>query len=221
MISNKALAVLVVAAIVVSVFSTLLTLDSLTKFRQLADEQVTGRLTTGDGQVNFSVSNTASILMNNAIIDFGSGYVNATKCTNATLTVNDTGFSDPGDCWVATPNSADTPILFENDGNVNATLTVTGENGVTFFNSYSGSYPYNITWTARNNETLACTEWSGTASSAWNNFTGGADSICDNFRFLPENQDELAVDIRITVPVDLPPGQYQDSDVTFTVAPVS
>ncbi len=215
-ISNRTLAIFLITAIVVSLGATVTTLNRLSS-------GPTGRATTGDGEVNLSISNTASILMNSVVIDFGSGYVNATKCTNATLTTNESGFSDPGDCWVATPNDADTPILLENNGNVNATLTVTGETGQTFFNSYSGSYMsvYNFTWKARNNESSACTEWSGTASSAYNNFTGGADSICDNFRFIPENQDELAVDIRITVPVDLPPGQYQDSDVTFTVAPVS
>ena len=106
----------------------------------------------------------------------------------------------------------------KNDGNQNVTLEVRGPHEDTFFKDLAAATgnPYNLTWKARNNETGACTT---TLSTTYLHFTGGSsyDSICDNsgFRYTPEDQDEIAIDVRVIIPDGLTAQEYKNDTITF------
>jgi len=215
-ISNRTLAILLITAIVVSLGASVWTLNNLTT------PGVTGLATTGEGNVSLAVSTTVSIIMNADVVDFGSGYVNTTKAgcaNNATLTAAATyADSGGGDCWTASETPG--PLLIENDGNRNVTLTVVGPNETTFFTGYVGSYEYNFSWKIRNNETGSCDEIPAGADS-YHTFIGTSQNVCTNMDFQPTSSDEIAIDIEVKIPADLDPGTYENSTITFTAAEAS
>ena len=131
-ISNKTLAMFLVAAIVLSLGGTLISLNKLNNIvgpTALATQQT--------GTVNFSIYETLDISISNATLDFGRVVVNASQgdnCQFATLSnngttgenlrqcwVNDTWTADNGKSQIALPNVT-TKIMLQNDGNLNITL---------------------------------------------------------------------------------------------------
>ncbi len=213
--SNKALAFILVASIVITLGFTVFTLN------ELSAQRITGFASSGQGRVNFTVQSSVSIVLTNSIIDFGSGYVNSSKCgTNATLfagaTYNDT---ENNDCWVDTANAAPVSFNIQNDGNRNIQLQVIGPDQRAFLN-YSGSSPNNLTWRARNNETTSCVA-GATFQTAYTDFGGALKTVCSNMTYQPSSQDEVAVDIQVVIPVDILPGLRTNSTVDFQASAVS
>ncbi len=218
-ISNKLLALLVVVAMGLSAVSTFTLLSRLSIIQ--AQEPFTGKATSQQGTVNFTVQSSVSIVLTNSIVDFGSGFVNTSKCgTNATLfagaTYNDT---ENNDCWVDTVNAAPVSFNIQNDGNRNVQLQVIGPDQRAFLN-YSGSYPNNLTWRARNNESTSCVG-GATFQTAYTDFGGALKTVCSNMTFQPNNQDEIAVDIQIVIPADITPGKRENSTVDFQASAAS
>jgi hypothetical protein len=171
--------------------------------------------------VNFTVQSSISIVLTNSVIDFGTGYVNSSKAvcnTNATLnagpTYNDT---ENNDCWT---DQTAVPVSFnvQNDGNVNVDLKVIGPDQRAFLN-YTKSQPNNLTWKARNNESNTCIGTAGAGLTAgaltWQDFGGTLKSICTNMTYQPSTQDEIAVDIKLIIPVDINPGLRTNSSIEF------
>ncbi|NTV23364.1 MAG: hypothetical protein HGA85_03240 [Nanoarchaeota archaeon] len=217
-VSNRSLAMLVVGVMCFSVLMSMLIMNSLP--RQVP-VKVTARATTDSGNVTIRVETSLSILLNQDTVNFGAGYVNdsnALCAANATLTAG-AGYTDRDDCW--TNNTAQPgPLLLENDGNVNVSLTVKGPDSDTFFLGYNPGAMTDqlLQWKFRNNETDACTE-NVTAALSWQNFSQVGDSICDNLRFTPEGQDELAIDVMVVIPATIPSGQtYENASIEFTAA---
>ena len=218
MVSNKILAFLVLFTMSLTVVSTLVTLNRLSS----SPEELTARATTGQGNVSLTVANTISIIMNTDAVDFGSGYVNTSNpgcANNATLKAEHV-FNDSNgvDCWTAAETPG--PLLIENDGNRNVTITVIGPNETTFFTDYVGSYEYNLTWKLRNNESGSCDEIPAGADS-YHTFIGASQSVCTNMDHQPSSSDEIAIDVEIKIPADLDPGTYENSTITFTAAEAS
>jgi hypothetical protein len=219
-ISNRTLALLLVTSIIVSLGFTLYSLNGITR------DAVTGRVgSTGSGRVNLTVASSVSISLVNSAIDFGTGYVNSSKSTcntNATLNAganyNDTeGAADTANnCWSQTVGSV-TPkgLQIENDGNVNVLLTMVGPDVHNFLNySTSGSYPRNFSWRARDNQTACAT--GATLQSTYIVFNGSSQNVCSNFSYQPNANDELGIDVRLVIPVDIKPGTYSNSSIVFT-----
>ena len=114
-ISNQALTVLVLAAVVVSVAGTIV---SINKVNQIFSGEVTGMAASTTGIVNVTLASIASIAIDDGQITFGSCLPNGSVGCNATS--NSTG--DPGCCssngiW---PDN----ITVRNDGNTNINVTV-------------------------------------------------------------------------------------------------
>ena len=221
MVSNKTLALLVVFAMFFSVVMSTLIMNSLPK--PPVRREVTGRATNDMGNVTLTVETQMSIILNQDTVNFGSGYVNDTnpQCTaNATLVAGPAYIdSSNNDCW--TNNTAQPgPLLLENDGNINVSLTVKGPDSDTFFQGFNPGALSDqlLQWKFRNNETDACTE-NVTAALDWQNFTQVAKNICDNMRFTPEAQDELAIDIMVVIPFNIPSGTtYENASIEFTAS---
>ena len=229
-ISNRTLAVFLITAIVVSLGATLGVLNKLSS-------GPTGRATTDQGNVSLRVATEASIILNQAIVDFGSGFVNNTNpgCTNNATLEAAAAYADSGgtDCWTATETP--TSLLLENDGNVNVTLDVTGPNVIQFFtHSVEGAYAdyssndfeYNLSWKVRDDEAGACNEVGDAgAASSYRPFTGSSQNVCDNLDYYvaagPDGQDEIAIDVEVKIPSDLYPGLYENTSIVFSAAAAS
>ncbi len=208
-ISNRTLAILLVTAIVVSLGATVTTLNRLST-------GATGRANYDMGDVSLEVSDTVSIILLNDTIDFGSGYVNDScgggGATNAVLTAGAT-YTDTNDCWTATEEP--TSLHIENDGNRNVTLKVYGPTNLSFFDGYGDTNPNGIEFQARDYEVGSCDTSTGqTFQDSWLNFGGTNQTICEDFQY--QGTDELAIDVRVVVPVDLGTGVYQNSTIEFT-----
>ena len=221
-ISNRALALLLVSAIVISLGATVYTLNKLE-----SSKLPTGMAQSGLGTVNLTVESTLSILMQGlTIIDFGKGYVNSscTYPTFANLTVNDLGYTDNGDCWtsmVSPPNQPNQPFRIENDGNKNATLAIACPAPGIFFSGYTGGNAYNLSFKGRNNKTNSCR--AANLNSKWTicgSYGTGFQNICNETAFNyapsgPTGNDEIAVDINIVIPDGLGFQEYKNSTITF------
>ena len=223
-ISNRTLALLLVGAIVVSLATTIYSLNIIDKFKGIP---LTGRATTDAGNVSVNILSTISIVLKSDTINFGSGYVNDTNpaCNNATLnagqTYNDT--NDPDTitgtspyCWTnysAKPTSLD----LENDGNVNVSIDVTGPNATVFFHFLPSTTPmYNFTWRARQNESSSCESGLQTSYREFNHTS--PIRVCDRL----QNQgvsDTIAIDVQLIIPSSgLTPGVYENASIVFTAA---
>lgn len=207
-ISNRTLAIFLVMAIVVSLGVTIYSLNKLTPY------SITGQAQSVPGKVNLSVQNSISILLYNNTVDFGSGYVN-TSCVEivggknyANLTAGST-YIDTGDCWTGTTEP--TSIIVENNGNVNVSVSIRGPNPLTFFGNYAGSYDYNLTAKARNNEANSCV---GTLQQTYIQLDSNS-TFCTRLKYYPDSEDTLAIDINVLIPVDLPQGTYENNTIEF------
>ena len=230
--SNKSLALLVILAMSLSLFSTLSLINSIQKFFPRPVE-LTGKAPTALGEVNLTVQQLVSIILWNNTIDFGAGTVNNTQpCNNATVSIEWAGgptgsYSDPNDCWINStggqPSQPSYPFTIENDGNENVTLTITGPTPTDFFTASGppavGPEFYNLSWAGENMDN-GCT--SGLIT-AWTSFNGSEQTICDNNYFgFVAGDDDLAVNIRVQIPAQgIDKNQeYKNDSIVFTATVV-
>jgi hypothetical protein len=211
-ISNRTLAFILIAAIIISLTTTVGVLNNINKY----SINPTGRAQSDQGNVSLVVQSTLSILLLNDTINFGTGYVNdscVAGANNATLyagaTYNDT---ENHDCWTA--SNTPTSIHLENDGNRNLSVTVKGPTPIAFFNN-TGQRPTELMFRARNYQGTACPA-SATLQSSFTNFTGGLDNVCTDFQYTPSNNDEIAIDVKVIIPAKIEPGTYENATIEFT-----
>ena len=212
-VTNKSLVLIVIFVLLLTTFSNFFLLYSFSSITK--QNIITGKL---PGNVTLIiVDNTPlSIKLNIDQIDFGSGYVNTSKpeCANyANLTAAEK-YYDINDCWTddtTTPR----PLLLENTGGKNVTIFVSGPNSSSFFRGYAGSNKAEILWRIRNNETDACTIIPS-GVDVFNQFSKNPELMCDNLKFIPDGEDEIAIDFRIIIPSDLSSGVYENTSIEFT-----
>ena len=226
-LSNKTLSFLVILAMGVSLVSTIYLIYQA----HLIFVNPTGKAPSGTGEVNLSVESVISIILYNNSIDFGSGFVNTSKCTNATLSIrHDSGAntyndSNGNDCWRST-TGADVPApqnMFKvvNTGTQNVTLTVLGPEPIDFFTGINPPTAspdlYNLSWQGENIDN-GCT--SGLVT-VWTTFNGSIQTICPNngFGYTPNN-DELAINIKVQIPGSgIDTGrEYRNDSIEFTAS---
>ncbi|MBN1503393.1 hypothetical protein JW930_07675 [Candidatus Woesearchaeota archaeon] len=210
-ISNRTLATLLIAAIVVSLAGTLTSLNRLSRLG------ISGRGTTETGSTNVTVLNALSITLTENSVDFGVGRVNDTAvCANrgfANMVSGDNTYNDVTECWIeSSGGSPATGFIVENDGNINASVSIRGPTNAHFFESYSGSNPYGLWWSANSSDD-GCVGWRN--DSTYIQFDQN-DTLCTNIVWDNTlNDDTLAVMVNITVPKDLPDGDYENTSITF------
>ncbi len=169
-VDNKMLAVLLVAAIVVSLGGTIVVLnigDGIIPTGYAAQSNVTA-------SVHYNVSSNVVLLFTDDSLQFGTGYVNTSGgATNCSLTTETSGNS--ASC-VDFTSEADSPLILENIGNKEAYLNFTFTDNLTagFIQEASSLFKIKVT----NNRTDACT-------------TNGLSNYTDATTF--DNTDEIAV----------------------------
>lgn len=201
-ISNKTLALFLLAAMVVSLGGTIMSLS------QLSDLSATG-LVTDTGTVNVDIAAAVSITTeDDSSIDFG-------ECTplagvNATVNSEGTGANQSICAGITGPGDADF-IAVRNNGNVPVTLDVTtsqhGEaDGGTFLDSDSGESRFSIKAVddGTNGNNGGC---AGTLLSTYEAFTdsGSGDNkrLCDDLS-VGASANSILAHVEIVVPFDAP-----------------
>jgi len=235
-VSNRFLAVIVTASIIISLAYTVSIFNTIYKLQRFASLPVTGRAQTAYGNVSLEIQNQVSIVLNDFEVDFGTGFVN-TSCqqvlTNysANLTVRAGATSadryiDDSDCWIEeTPGTIpdDTPFEIENTGNLNASVSINGPDNATFFTSGGVSYNsygayldwYRVAIRANTseNEPDAC---AGTMQTSWALLDQNV-TLCSNLRWNDDATygDEITVEVNVWVPMDIQSGLYNASSIEF------
>jgi hypothetical protein len=195
-LSNKTLAFLLVAAIVISIGGTIISLNKLNKIT------VTGLATQYNttGTTNFTLQSSVSIIFRVSNVNFGTGYVNAngTGCditTNAT-----TGWNSTGNCLGGLTNAS--PFIIENNGNVNVALLLNSSADAAAF--IGGTIPAPVfQWAVSNNGTESASCTGVLSDTTWTNVntTGGPTTVCTNFSYVDSN-DTIRLDIKVLIPED-------------------
>ncbi len=201
--SNKTLAMLLVAAIAVSLFGTIFSLNRLESFG------TTGFATQANGTASVYVNTTTSIIFNVSTINWGTGYVNTSggyvNCTMATDAAHSAGCSG----FTTVSNG----FILENDGNTNATVSLyANATAVQFIGGSSGGGPL-FQYKVSNNEATSC---SSPAPSSYTdvNVTPPGTTICPSTTFdFNNSKDTMEIEVMINIPDNSLSGQRA---ATFT-----
>ncbi|MBA3064138.1 hypothetical protein FP803_01740 [Candidatus Woesearchaeota archaeon] len=197
-ISNKTLAILLIAAIVISLGGTLISLNRLarikvpmiTGFYGLPEEAIVQLEITSLVQVNFTTDT----------IDWVSGYVTGGY---GFCVLNSYDSSIGANCTGFTPVT--TGLVLENVGNKNVTLNITMQkNAATFI---TGSSPV-CKWNVSNKEAGSCPGIALTPG-AWQTCATTAVVVCNstgNGFLATDTTDTLKFDVLVQIPSDAAPG---------------
>jgi hypothetical protein len=208
-ISNRALAILLISAIVVSLGGTLISLNRLSRLSAM-----TGFITNPQGTAQVNVSQTAALQFSISNLNFGIGSVNTTTGGNACSMAsgnNSAGYKD-GVTRCIDFNEANTfnSLEIENYGNRNLTLTLnSNKNADTFIGGTNPGFKFYVT----NNETNACPS---PVPDAWADVNASVEmNICSGTGLdFTDNADSLDIHLNITIPYNSKTGQQT---VTLTV----
>ena len=171
-ISNKVLAVIVFATLVVIVAGTFFNFQAVRQYGSL-----TGFATSDTGYVNLSIASTLAIA-----VDTGNNTINFGACAPRAATSYTCGTNDTLECDGSVANNCTgdtaTPqfIRVDNVGNVNAAVNITNNecDASTFIGGTSPGFRY------------ATTHCNGTGVVDWTSFTAGAQqtAVCTNLSYL-------------------------------------
>ncbi|MBU0460780.1 MAG: hypothetical protein KKH52_02500 [Nanoarchaeota archaeon] len=217
-VSNKTIVALLAVALVITVIGTVISVNKLSNLGGQYD-QITGRVV-DTGTTSITLAGTAAITMDDATVNFGSGYV--TEGSNlALLDSNDTSIAS----WIGWTNTTaftDYSMIVSNSGTVPLVLNISSETDAhaeawLCSGDSCTSTDANLEVKATNKETSACTS-SGNLQSAYTNIlTDSAKTtvtLCDEFDY-DSDSDEIYVFFNATVPKDAQTGAHALT-VTFT-----
>ncbi|GIU70269.1 MAG: hypothetical protein KatS3mg002_1505 [Candidatus Woesearchaeota archaeon] len=191
-LTNKTLALLLVAAISVSLIGTFFSLNKLGKLT------ATG-YATANGTATVNVSSTTSIRFAIPSVDWGTGYVNTTGgYVNCTLMTD--GTSNSAGC--AGFNQVTQGLVLENDGNTMTGVSLySNANASQFIGGTSDGGGPQFRYKVSQNESGSCTSGLGPTSFTDVNTTGPGTTICPagNFNFT-DSTDSIKIDLYVNIP---------------------
>lgn len=210
-ISNRALAMFLLAAIVVSLAGTIISLN------KLEGTSTTGFATSGTGNVSLNIQSQLSITTaDSALINFGA----CTPLSGTEAVVASTGGANTSICGGFAVGGADSNISVRNDGNVNANVTIKPDKlgkaqGGTFLDSTSGTSAIAYKTVGGGISPYANGCQSGLVSS-YKNFTSTSTAVaaCANLTS-GATANSFLTHLQIIVPYDVATGQ-QDVTLTYT-----
>lgn len=233
--TNRTLALLLVAAIVVSLGGTIV---SLNKIGDLDIYSITGKaVNTSSGDVLLSVVSKTQITFTVNQIDFGSGYVNS-SCTNCTMSTNSltgSGSTDSVCCLTDWNTATNYGLWVENEGNTNLSVQLDSSDDASAFLG-GGSVTPEFQWKlASDTDTSGCggagcssddTATSCTTGSwnyeTWTDVNTTNPYVCGDAASYPfpadPSKNEFVIDARVVVPKDAPSGA---KSATLTVTGTS
>jgi len=212
-ISNKTLGLLLVAAIVVSVGGTLMSLN------QLETISPTGLATTGSGTVTLAIESYVAIVVDDNTINFGTCQLVSTGNTLFNSTLDDTASNGANNSLCTGGEIVTFPsnITVRNTGTLDAAITFNASvsagnlNGSTMFGTTLSSVRYLIEEDAEN----PCT---GTLATEWSLITGATSidqPMCTNFTTAQNNNGVDSV-LSFDFFASVAPGSTNTNPVTIT-----
>lgn len=195
--SNKNMALLLVAALVISLGGTFLSLDKINEIIIMAPPAVTGGALTGSGRVNLTISTNASCTVDSSV-EFGSGSPTG-AITISTETANTANFTD---CNAGT---ACLGIYVNNTGNslLNVSFNST-ENGTTFLGAGAANADFKyLIDVSEPDSTDACTGTEG--ASSWTETPIAKTRVCDKLNF-SDTRDAVSLEFNISLDENTPTG---------------
>jgi hypothetical protein len=208
---NKIVSVLTVVAVVVALANVSITLMKVADF----NEKITG-LASDAGYVNISVETEISVNMSRDTVNWGSGLINGTgeDRFNATLkTAQETATVERGN-W---SHGSVKGLILQNLGNINASINLTAANDADdLFGSAEGSGSDNqrYRWNMTNKDAGSCSGGSE-GLSTWNDVNKSSANFCGQFNY-GDNENEVYIDIWLTVPYDAQNTGAQSDTITVT-----
>jgi hypothetical protein len=195
--SNKSLALLLVAAIVISLGGTIISLNKIT------GTDITGRAAQRSGYVNVTINTNGSCIIDNNV-NFGSGKPTTNMTLSTDVNNNGGGFTCDGSvagtglCW---------GLLINNTGNVKLNISMNSSvNGTGLLGGTHSEYDF--TWTVDDTEleTNSCqgedTTWRNVNQSNMNN-----SNVCYLLNFTDGAADTVVIDYNITINQNTIPGE--------------
>ena len=214
-ISNKSLALILVASILISAggtFTALIKLDQLRGARI-----ITGFATTGTtGLTNVTVTSQIALSAIYNFINFGGGFANGSTCR-----LNSTGAGSLGNC--TTFRDANESIVVRNDGNSNLSINVSFDKTNA---SWIGGTNPGVWFAAWNNETGACPNgtrfygpynWTGLNRAAGEGYRVCQGSANVGLLAFDDNKDAINIDIAVLVPQDADADPSTGDNLTITI----
>jgi hypothetical protein len=207
-LSNKSLALLLVAAIVITLGGTLV---SLSRLNELG---ITGGATSGVGQVNLTVSSNASCTVSTNII-FGSARPTANTSISTDF-ANNVGWD--GTLCNGASNASCTGLIINNTGNTLLNITYnTSKLGPAFLDSQhtNASFRYMVDNTeggAGCTGTLGPVAWTTVLNNA--TATGNTSALCNNLNYLPA-PNAIIMDFNMSILQNITSGA-KTTDITIT-----
>ncbi len=234
-ISNKSLALILVAAIVVSLGGTLVSMNRLNQF-SMPMSGVTGFASYDTGEANLTISGKITIsIEDDQVIDFGAGYVDGSNAgiqyckidtydRNATLNATNfcIGFSnvsaDPGDPGFT--NDKNGPFKIVNDGNQDVFVYIqSNATPEQFIGSPSTTGVVNFTWMIDSNTTgSACTGGTNNVSSWREVTTTQRTYVCGSGEKLKfaDGSDAVYLHLQVQIPEDVRSQSNARATITAT-----
>ena len=204
--SNRSLALLLVAAVIVNLGGTMVSLNKLNH------QGVTG-LALGEVELSITTNASCAVLTN---ISFGTGSPQALTLST------DTANSPYNNC--ATSNLCQ-GLVINNTGNVNLNVSMQSNvTGSTLLAGQSGAADSEFQWTEKSGNVTATTAngtFSGcmrllTSNYSWYPVNTSANPICYNLTFA-KDADAMTAEFNITIEPTLPPGP-RSAGLTVTCA---
>ncbi|MDD9952894.1 MAG: hypothetical protein OXR66_00995 [Candidatus Woesearchaeota archaeon] len=200
-LSNRVIAVLLVVSMVVSCFGIFATFTG----------SPTGFALVDTGKTNFSISTALSITFENALVPFGSGYVNGsyTSCSMGTNNSPPNRSANSG-CVDFNGSVHEANLTITNDGNLvaNVSLNFTGD-ADSFIGGTGGlnSYQYEVSNVSGEASCTTLGNGSSFREVADYDVNGTNARVCTGLDY-PDGQDTIQVGVWIQVPEDATSGEH-------------
>jgi len=199
-ITNKTLVAFLMAAIVVSLAGTIISLNKLGSIS--VNGPSTGYASNVNATAHVQVTATTSISFVVSSLDWGTGSVNSTSPDqNCTLITNVT--NNPTDCLLF--NTGVPPLILQNDGNTNVSVVLrSNATAAQFIGGTGVQGGPQFMWNISNNETSSCV----TPNASLANFTSVLTTdtqICDVLDAI-DTKDSMKINIKLNLPFTTPQG---------------
>jgi hypothetical protein len=213
-ISNRTLAILLIAAIVISLGGTLVSLNRISK---ISIPGVTGFVVNvSNATARVVVSDVTWVNFSNATIDFGTGYVSG----GVNCTMNSSNNEKSDSC--ADFSGSDQTLILANIGNNDVYVNLSfGKNASTLLGGTQEGYGRDYRFIVGNDTTApGCANT--TYYLTWTTVPPGDENaslpavlICDNLTYT-DGSNKININISLTIPQDASTGTLSD-EITATV----
>jgi len=206
-VSNKALVFLLLAAIVISVGGTAMSLHLLSQFRQAAFP-IGYATATSTATTNLTITNAVAIDFVNANVNFGTGYVwpgvgVVDNCTMDTNSTNPANASPQQACIGFNTSCAGQPFNLRNDGNVNLNVSLQMDANASAL--IGGTYPLLQWYVSNNSATVNGCQGTDFVPQWANVNVTASQKVCDSLKW-QSGFNVINVSMKVQIPDDALPG---------------